>query len=286
MNKVANGDMLSQMNGSFLEEYRSPASIKKYTKPTAGYGINYLLEKEYGDIYLKMLEENVPASKRRTGVRLLEFGCGGGMNLLHLVSKLTRHGIAIDRAYGTDFSDKLIEAANQEAAFQLTPDQRQKVQFCVAKNESLLPDMVAGMGVSDRSLLGTFDLIVGVNTIRYCHRLNKEIECAQGIQDLLTEGGICVVIDMNSKFPLFRSRLPDRLTLDERAYFLPSTKEYARPFKEVGFEVIENKSFCWIPHSAGRVLTSVLRALTPALDTVVPSHAMRSLVISRKRARS
>src|SRR5215470_11493222 len=97
------------MSATFLEEYRSPTSILRYTRDTAGHGISYLLEEVYGNIYLEALASQIATEKIRTGVRVLEFGCGGGMNLLHLISIMARRGIHLERAYGTDFSEKMIE---------------------------------------------------------------------------------------------------------------------------------------------------------------------------------
>jgi|HubBroStandDraft_6_1064221.scaffolds.fasta_scaffold02580_4 2-polyprenyl-3-methyl-5-hydroxy-6-metoxy-1,4-benzoquinol methylase len=269
----------------FLKEYSAEEAIRKYTKETAGEGISYLLENDYGKMYLDALENSIPRSAVEDGVRLIEFGCGGGMNLVHLVSTMERKGIALQRAYGTDFSEKLIEAANQEAKTYLSPKQNEKIQFCPARNENLVEDLAKGIGSPKSALLGSFHLILGVNTFRYCQRLKADVECARAIFDLLVEGGICIMIDMNKGFPLFRSRFRDRLTKDEEAYYLPSLEEYARPFSTVGFELLRKENFCWIPHSAGPRLTWFLKALTPALNSMAPNRAMRSLVISRKPGR-
>ena len=78
------------------------------------------------------------------------------------------------------------------------------------------------LGRSRESPRGSFDFILGVNTLRYCHRLNNEKECAQGIHDLLKGGGVCVVIDMND--------------------------EYARLFASTGFEIRGKEHSTWIPH--------------------------------------
>jgi hypothetical protein len=195
---------------------------------------------------------------------------------------LERRGITVDCAYGTDFSETLIEAAKREIKNYLTPDQSKKVRFCVARNENLVEDVTKITGIDKTVLLGSFDLVFGVNTIRYSHRLMNENECAREISNLLTENGVCVVIDMNNKFPAFRSRLRDRLTKEAKAYYLPSLEEYARPFTSAGFEILKKDNFCWIPHSAGRGLTSLMKALAPVLSTLAPSRAMRSLVIGRK----
>jgi SAM-dependent methyltransferase len=282
MRPETNTETLLKLQDSFLEEYRSNASIRRYTKHTAGHGINYLLDEVYGNLYLDILQTYIPQSTLQRGLRILEFGCGGGMNILHLMSTLARKGFRVEFACGTDFSDELIAAANREAVEQLLPNQRQHVRFCIGKNEALVQDLSAAIGVSQANLLGTFDLIIGVNTIRYCHRMGTELDCARGIHGLLANSGVSIVIDMNRGFPLFRSRLRDRLTKKKQAYLLPSLDEYARPFTAVGLEILQKKNFCWVPHSAGPTLTSVLKGLTPVLNTLAPARAMRSLVIARK----
>jgi SAM-dependent methyltransferase len=282
MTKAMRRDTPSDLSGDVLKEYSTGESIRRYTKETAGHGISHLLDHDYGKIYLEVIEKNISKSRMQKGIRLWEFGCGGGMNLLHLVSLMERRGIALDCAYGTDFSETLIEAAKREATNYLTTEQNEKVRFCVAKNENLIEDVTKGVGISKGALLGSFDVILGVNTIRYCHRLMNEDKCVGAIFDLLTGGGVCIIIDMNQKFPAFRSRFRDRLTKGKGACYLPSLDEYARPFSSAGFEILKKENFCWIPHSAGPGLTAVMKALTPMLSALVPNRAMRSLVISRK----
>jgi SAM-dependent methyltransferase len=282
MTTMSTQDSLRSINEQFLNEYSSEQAIRKYTRETAGNGISYLLEKDYSDIYLDALKKADWKTGTHDGVRVLEFGCGGGMNLLHLVSLMERNGIALQHAYGADFSPTLIEAANREAKTHLSPTHREKVQFCVARNENLAEDLATALSTTKSALLGSFQFILGVNTFRYCHRLKKELECTTAIFDLLAEGGICVMIDMNKGFPLFRSRFRDRLIKTRESYYLPSLAEYARPFSSAGFEILRKGNFCWIPHSAGPRLAQLLRALTPTLDAIVPNHAMRSLVVAQK----
>src|SRR5262249_39083495 len=148
--------------------------------------------------------------------------------------------------------------------------------------ENLLEETSKTLGVAPESLLGTFDLMVGVNTIRYCHRLRKEDEVAQAIKNLLADQGGCVVIDMNDKFPAFRSRIRDRMEKDATAYYLPSLEEYGRPFKTAEFRILRLENFCWIPHSASAGLTTFMKTMTPLLDSVARSRAMRSLVVAQK----
>src|SRR5438046_425841 len=108
------------MDASFFNEYTSHDAILKYTKATAGYGISYLLDHDYKAVYMKALELLPPPVKAR-GLRILEFGCGGGMNLVHLVSVLKQSGIRVEVAVGTDFSPVLIEAAKREASSYMRP---------------------------------------------------------------------------------------------------------------------------------------------------------------------
>ncbi len=264
----------------FFSEYTSREAILKYTRASAGCGISFLLDHDYKKVYLDSIK-HLPNEQRKRGIRILEFGCGGGMNLLQLVSVLNRDGFDMDCAIGTDFSPVLIDAAKEEAERYLLPDQRRRVQFCVARNETLLADL----SQEQSDLENSFQLIVGVNTIRYCHRAGKQRDCAREIFKLLMPGGICVVIDMNNRFPAFRSTLKNKLRVikqREENCYLPSLEEYTAPFRQEGFEVLRSEYFCWIAHSAGPLMTGLLRALSPMLNVVARSRAMRSLVVARK----
>jgi SAM-dependent methyltransferase len=269
---------------AFFREYTSQDAILKYTKATAGFGISYLLDHDYKRVYLEAINL-LPQQLRQNGIRMLEFGCGGGMNLLHLVSVLGRHGFKVESAIGTDFSPVLIEAANRETQRYLIPRERSSVQFCVAKNETLVKELSVALRQEPSKLENSFHLIIGVNTIRYCHRAGKQLDCAHDIFRLLAPGGVCVVIDMNDRFPAFRSalknKLRDRKEREEECY-LPSLKEYTAPFQQAGFEVLRSEHFCWIPHSAGRLMTGLLRPLSPMLSRIAASRAMRSLVVAKK----
>lgn len=269
-----------ELNRSFLDEYTSADAIRKYSRGTAGHGVDYIIEHQYGLIY----DDAIRACLRTSTapLRILEFGCGAGMNLLGLLPRLARQGVAVGEAFGTDFSGSLIESARRAAAQSVPPALAGKVAFHVARNERLGSELAAALGKRETDLAGTFDFIFGVNTFRYCHRLGKADECARTIRELLRPGGVCVMIDMNDRFPLFRSRF--RRGGDEPAEetYLPTLEEYAAPFARAGFEITQKDNFCWIPHSAGRALTAVCRALTPILDNTVRSRAMRSLVVAKK----
>jgi hypothetical protein len=115
------------------------------------------------------------------------------------------------------------------------------------------------------------------------------LDCARDIFRLLKPGGICVNIDMNNRFPAFRSALKNKFRDNkqpEEECYLPSLKEYTEPFQQAGFEILRSKHFCWIPHSAGPSMTAVLRPLSPVLSLLAGSRAMRSLVVAKKPGRS
>ncbi len=211
---------MQSMDAAFFDEYTSHDAILKYTRATAGYGISHLLDHDYRDVYYQALDL-LPAFPKGRGIRVLEFGCGAGMNLVHFTSILKGKGIPLERAVGTDFSPVLIDAAKREAQAYLTGDDQRKVEFHVAKNETLVQDLADAAGLERSRLSGSFDFILGVNTIRYCHRGGREVDCARDIMELLTPGSICVVIDMNDRFPAFRSALKNRFrTVNEEECYL------------------------------------------------------------------
>ena len=274
--------MTTVTNDAFLAEYTSRNAIFTYYRATAGLGISYLLDHDYRDVYLQAVGL-LPAGVGEHGIRVLEFGCGAGMNLLHLVGVMHREGINVISALGTDFSPLLIETARAEAKNCLDQQQREKTQFCVARNESLIVDISATAGLAPTTLADSFHFILGVNTIRYCHAIGKQLENARDIFSLLAPGGICVVIDMNNRFPVFRSDVRNwfRLHKEEECY-VPSLEEYALPFAQTGFELIRQEHFCWVPHSAGQFRLQLMKTMSPMLNRVAKSRAMRSLVVARK----
>jgi len=91
------------------------------------------------------------------------------------------------------------------------------------------------------------------------------------------------MIDMNRRYPLFRSALRDRLWKGPEEYYLPSLEEYVKPFLENGFEILQEENFCWIPHSAGPTMCALMVFMTPLLNKVAKKCAMRELVIAKKR---
>jgi len=267
---------------AFLRQYTSPDEILKYTKATADCGISYLLDHDYKAVYLEVLTF-LPQQIREGGIRILEFGCGGGMHLLHLISVLNSKGIQVASAVGTDFSPVMIDTARREAKNCLQERDRQRLEFYIAKNESLIADLSASAGIERSNLQNSFHFILGVNTVRYCHDAKKEMDNARDIFDLLVPEGVCVVIDMNNRFPFFRSDLRNRLRWKKQQQcYVPSLEEYTAPFVKAGFEVLRREHFCWIPHSAGGLKCLLFRELSPLLNAVAKSRAMRSLVVARK----
>lgn len=283
-NSQEDSETAHRFQTEYFREYTSAEAISKYTRATAGRGISYLLEHDYKDVYLRALD-SLPDNVKKRALCILEFGCGGGMNLLHLISVLRGRGVQIERAIGTDFSPVLIEAAQREAKNLLGPNELNRLEFYQAKNESLLSDLSVALKREKSDLRGAFDFIFGVNTIRYCHDAGNELDCAKDILELLVPGGVCVVIDMNCRFPLFRSDLKNRFRrIKEEECYVASLEEYAEPFIKAGFSLERKEHFCWIPHSSGKLLCGIMRLLSPVLRIATPSRAMRALVVARKPA--
>ena len=282
---MSTDDKPTTMDEAFFTEYTSHGAILKYTKATAGHGISYLLDHDYKDVYLGALA-TLPAGGKQRGIRILEFGCGGGMNLVQLVSVLKREGVKVEQAVGADFSPVLIEAAKRESKNYLRPEDQAGIEFHIAKNESLASDLSAATGIDSAKLADSFDFILGVNTMRYCHHSGSELSAARNILHLLKPGGVCVNIDMNDRFPLFVSAVKNKFRLHKlEECYIPSLEEYAAPFKATGFEILREEHFCWVSHSAGNLLCLGLRTLAPVLNVLCKSRAMRSLVVARKPAK-
>jgi SAM-dependent methyltransferase len=269
-------------SNQFLRQYTSAGEVAKYTPQTAGAGISYLLDHDYRLVYLQVLRL-LFSSVGEQDLNVLEFGCGAGMNLLRVLRLLREEGVKLNRAIGTDFSPILIDIARREAKQSLKQDELDKVEFLIAKNESIIPNLSAATGREASSFRNAFHLVIGVNTIRYCHETDNEVENARQIFDLLVPGGICAIIDMNDRFLFFRSEVKNKLRWKkEKQCYIPSLEEYAAPFHKIGFEVLRTEHFCWVPHSGGKLMTAFFSSISPILNTVAKDRAMRSLVISRK----
>ena len=92
-----------------------------------------------------------------------------------------------------------------------------------------------------------------------------------------------MVIDMNDRFPFFKSALKNRFRKqNEEECYVPSLAEYTAPFKQAGLDVIRSEHFCWVHHSSGQFMCYLLGGLSPILNVIARSRAMRSLVVLRK----
>jgi len=275
--------MNSQVNiDVYMQEYTRDDIIAKYISDTAGDGIAYILQHVYAPTYLRAIRDLIARRPDQHQFRIMEYGCGGGMNLLRVMELLRSEGAAIERGYGADFSPPMVEAARKEAAEHLPQALNSKLTYVVAGNENLTGDLCRELSVQKEKMLGTFDLIIGVNTTRYAHRLDRENQLSQDIFELLSPGGQTIMIDMNRYFPFFRSRLKEGFAPRGDETYIPSLKEYTRPFKAAGFEILESRNFCWIPHSANPNLLAICRRVAPVLDLFCSPLAMRSLVVGRK----
>jgi SAM-dependent methyltransferase len=266
----------------YLEEYTRDDIIARYISQSAGAGIAFVLREVYAPIYLRAIKALMADRPKQHRFRVMEYGCGGGMNLLKIIELLQSQSAQLERGYGTDFSPPMIEAARNEAAKHLPKELNAKLIYAVANNETLTDDLSRNLSVTREQLNGTFDLIVGVNTSRYCLRLKKETESTRDLFDLLSPGGYSIMIDMNRNFPFFRSKMRNVLKSATIETYVPSLAEYRRPFAEVGFAIKESRNFCWIPHSANPGLLSICRTLTPVFDACCSPFAMRSLVVATK----
>ncbi len=223
----------------------------------------------------------VPPSKLRNGIRFGSLAAVADESPAPRI-RVGTEGIPFDFACGTDFSGAPFDGAEREATNHRASEQQARVRFRVANNENLVHDVAKGLGVGTNALLGSFDLVLGVNTMRYCHRLDDQGRCVGAGLIFWRMVAFASSLTLNRESPAFRSRIRDRLAKGRNANSLPSLDEYARPFSSAGFEILKKENFCWIPHSAGPGSRPVMKALTPMLTALAPNRAMRSLVISRK----
>src|SRR5271154_3246323 len=67
-NAMSSNDSARLFN-NFLDEYSTEESVRRYTPKTAGHGISYLLDHDYGRIYLDSVRKYLPESRLKTGLR-------------------------------------------------------------------------------------------------------------------------------------------------------------------------------------------------------------------------
>lgn len=284
-----------------INEYDTNTGVSKYVPATAGAGIDFLLREVYGPIYLDAIKELREEKGPDKPIRILEFGCGGGMNLIYIIKMLRSMNIPVDAAYGTDLSKKMIIASYEVARELLDSEDLKITKFVVASNEEIQNQLTTESELNQDHFNDYFDLIIGVNTFRYSWRNKKARETADQLYKMLSSGGRMVVIDMNQGFPYYLARLRNlyskitmkneeassRVVDDLKAILyrnndLPTLEEYVEPFRNAGFKISREAIFSWIGHSSSMLRLSTTRALAPILDKILPTHAMRVLVIGIK----
>lgn len=132
----------------YLDEYTRGDIIDRYIAKSAGAGIAYVLEKIYGPIYTRCIKELIDQAPRNHKFRIMEYGCGGGMNLIKLAELVRGEAVLLEKVYGTDFSAPMIEAARREAVQYLPSSLVDTVCYCVARNERLLSDFACNTSVA------------------------------------------------------------------------------------------------------------------------------------------
>jgi SAM-dependent methyltransferase len=275
----------------FLAHYTQPGVITRYLPSSAAPGIHYVVKHVYGAIYHITIGTIAACRPQHHEFRILEYGCGGGMNLLQLIQLFRAQGARLASAIGTDFSWSMIKAARNEAEQHLSAEMKQVVQYFLARNETIAQDLGIGLGRHSRELHNTFDLILGVNTFRYTYRLKQDGACARDLFALLQPGGCSIMIDMNRGLQFRGSRIHGLCKRAGRRYYIPSLAQYSRPFQEAGFRIICARTFFCFTHLPfvmslpGRLNTALLalcRRAKPMFDTCLSRFAKHSLVIARK----
>jgi SAM-dependent methyltransferase len=275
----------------YLAEYSQPTIIARYLSGTTVPAFAYLVRAVYRPIYQEIVQTLVSHNPEHHGFRILEYGCGGGMNLLQLIRLFQAQGARLADAIGTDFSPPMIEAARSEAKQQLPVELNAVTTYLVARHETITRDLASGLGAPLRELQNTFDLILGVNTFRYAHRLKKDETFARELFALLRPGGYSIMIDMNRGFRFVGSRVHDLCTRAKQRYYIPSVRQYSGSFLEAGFVITQARTFygltrlalgSWVPALVEVPMHSLFRALRPTLDTYLSPFARHALVIAKK----
>src|SRR5688572_30607650 len=124
----------------FLDEYSRDDVIAKYLNDTAGAGIAHALHHVYGPVYADVIRQLAAQRPRSHKFRVLEYGCGGGMNLVKVLDLLRQQGSEIELGIGADFSPRMVEAAQGDVVPRLPTALRDRVRFAVAANETLAQD--------------------------------------------------------------------------------------------------------------------------------------------------
>lgn len=274
----------------YLAEYSQPRVIAFYLPGTAATGIGNIVKNVYRPIYQKIIKTILSQRPNQYEFRILEYGCGGGMNLLELIDLIHAEGAHVASAIGTDFSAPMLEAARGEAARSLSAEQNSTVTYLAASHGMLTQDIAASLRMQPQELHNTLDLVLGVNTFRYAYRLKQAKICARELFGLLRPGGYSIMIDMNRSVRFKGSRAYDCLTRSKQQYYVPNLREYSTPFQEAGFSIEEvRRFFCftrldcaWLPFQLRTLVLSLCRRLRPTFDLYLSFLAQHTLVIAKK----
>jgi SAM-dependent methyltransferase len=282
---------LTQAEADVLAYYTQPEVMTRYLPSSACPGVGYAVSHVYGAIYQSIIGSIVAHRPQHHEFRVLEYGCGGGMNLLQLIQIFRAQGVGLTSAIGTDLSWSMINAAHKEAGQRLPAELKHLVRYFVARNETLAEDLAFGLGRNPQELHNTFDLALGVNTFRFTHRLKKDGDCARDLFAMLQPGGYSIMIDMNRYLRFRGSRIHDLLTGASRRSYIPSLAEYSRPFHEAGFGITCARTFfcftqlpfgTWMPGKLNGALLALCRSRKGMFDACFPRFAQHALVIARK----
>jgi len=163
------------------------------------------------------------------------------------------------------FSPTLVQSAAKEAKACLPPGRAGKLSFHVGRNEKLVEIWPRRVPRPAGELTGYFDLILE-STFRYCHRLGKEQDCTADIYHLLRPGGVCINIDMNDRFPAFRSRFKGPVQ-DPVETYTPSLGSTPRPSRLLDSRLFGRRTSAGFPTQPGPLSPSAAEWRAPCLTS-------------------
>ncbi len=87
----------------YMQEYTRDDIIARYISDSAGDGYRVHLHHVYAPTYLRAIRELISSRPKGHKFRVMEYGCGGGMNLLRIAELLRSEGAALESGYGAGF---------------------------------------------------------------------------------------------------------------------------------------------------------------------------------------